>query len=253
MNRTPPAAVRRQLRAEVGFGCPVTGCGNPYLGYHHFDPPWSERPHHDPGGMVALCGEHHPKADAGAFTLDQLRDLKIRKAEVVEGSFDWRRDELLAVVGGNLYFETPKMVVFRGDPLIWFDRDDEGFLRLSLKMLSRSFESRLELDANDWRLLGAPSDFESPPSGRRIAVSYPNGDRLRVEFLSLKSKRKAAKRYPIFGRDTWAQLPFPLTAVELQMFVGGTRIAFGPTSTQLGGVQMTGCLTMRCGAGLSFD
>src|SRR5918912_315690 len=36
VNRTPPAAVRRELRREVGFGCPVPDCGNPYLYWHHF-------------------------------------------------------------------------------------------------------------------------------------------------------------------------------------------------------------------------
>ena len=73
VNRTPPPEVRRELRREVGFGCPVRDadgvrCGNPYLYYHHFDPPWATEEHHNPAGMIALCGEHHPKADAGTFT-----------------------------------------------------------------------------------------------------------------------------------------------------------------------------------------
>jgi hypothetical protein len=28
--------------------------------------------------MIALCRQHHDKADAGAFTRDQLRELKTR-------------------------------------------------------------------------------------------------------------------------------------------------------------------------------
>src|SRR5215211_7582447 len=76
VNRTPPIEVRRELRREVGFGCPVDGCGSPYLTWHHFDPPWKERQHHDVVGMVALCREHHDKADVGAFTRQQLRQLK---------------------------------------------------------------------------------------------------------------------------------------------------------------------------------
>jgi hypothetical protein len=37
--RRPYAHVVRQLRQEVGFRCPVDDCGNPYLTWHHFDPP----------------------------------------------------------------------------------------------------------------------------------------------------------------------------------------------------------------------
>jgi len=250
MDRTPPAEVRRQLRAEVGFGCPVPGCGNPYLAYHHFDPPWSVEQHHNPEGMIALCGEHHPKADAGAFTIAQLREFKNRRADVVQGAFDWRRQSLLAIVGGNLYFETPKIIVFRGSPLIWFDRDAYGDMLLSARMLSSSNEPRLWLDSNDWHLAGRPSHFESPPNGRRINVRYDNGDALRVEFLSMDSRKQAAVRHPHIRLDFWEEIPFPLTAVELQMDVGGTGVVLGPTITRIGGITITGGLTKNCGAGL---
>src|SRR4029079_15500764 len=105
MERTPPVDVRKQLRREVQFGCPVSGCANPYLEYHHFDPPWREKHHHNPEGMLALCAEHHRKADAGAFTVEQLREMKKESPNTVRGRFNWLRNELLAVVGGSFYFE----------------------------------------------------------------------------------------------------------------------------------------------------
>ena len=76
MDRTPPMEVRKLLRREVGFGCPVLNCGNPYLSWHHFGPPWREKQHHDPNGMIALCVEHHAKADAGTYTKEQLHSYK---------------------------------------------------------------------------------------------------------------------------------------------------------------------------------
>src|SRR5580693_411457 len=63
MTRTPPADIRRALRREVGFVCPVPGCTNPYLTRHHFDPIWRVREHHEPGGLIALCRDHHSQAD----------------------------------------------------------------------------------------------------------------------------------------------------------------------------------------------
>jgi hypothetical protein len=59
--------IRMALAEEVGFGCPVEGCGSPYLSWHHFDPPWSERQQHEPQGMIALCRTHHDMADVGTF------------------------------------------------------------------------------------------------------------------------------------------------------------------------------------------
>jgi hypothetical protein len=74
--RDPYRDVKRRLRREVGFTCPVEGCGNPYLTWHHFDPPWRVEHHHRPEGMIALCLEHAAQADNDAFTHDQLRALK---------------------------------------------------------------------------------------------------------------------------------------------------------------------------------
>jgi hypothetical protein len=145
------------------------------------------------------------------------------------------------------------MVVFRDKPLIWFERDEKGDLLLSAHMLTISGESRMWLDANDWHLAGVPSDFESPPSGKRIDVRYSNGDRLAVVFWELENEDDAANRYKHFQRDVWHELPFPLSAVELLMVVGGTSLEFGPTTTRLGGVTITGGLMKNCGAGLVFS
>jgi hypothetical protein len=221
--------------------------------YHHFDPPWAVKQHHEPAGMIALCAEHHAKADAGAFTIEQLRELKSHPARVVAGTFDWRRRELLAVVGGNLYFETPVIVQVHGAPLIWFERDDQRNLLLSVRMLSVSREPRLWLDNNDWHLEGPAVDLQSPPNGRLIRVQYPNGDSLRVEFLDLDSASVAATRYSHFQAAIWQEFAFPITAVELQMQVGGTPYYFGPTESRLGGMTMTGCVFKGNSVGLSLS
>src|SRR3954451_20998723 len=98
MSRTsPPLAVRRALRRESGFVCVVPDCDLPYLEWHHFDPPYTVRPHHEPDGMAALCPEHHRKADAGAYTVEQLHEFKrdaASRATMVMGSFDWLRSHV---------------------------------------------------------------------------------------------------------------------------------------------------------------
>jgi hypothetical protein len=252
VNRTPPAKIRKELRAEVGFGCPVDNCGNPYLEWHHFDPPWSEREHHDPAGMVALCAEHHKRADAGAFSTEQLRGFKEVKAPLVAGRVDWMRNDLLVVVGGNFYYETPIAVQFRDQPVVWLNRDEDGYLLLNLAMLTTAEDPRATMQDNFWVALGTPTDLESPPSGKRLKVVYDNQDRLGVEFFSFDSIDDVNGRYPGAHASTWG-ISFPITAVEVQMKVGGTEIEFGARSTTLGGMQMTNCFMSHCGAGVVID
>jgi hypothetical protein len=91
------------LRQAQGFVCAVPDCLNPYLYYHHFDPPWEERQHNEPDGMIGLCGEHHPKADADAFTRDQLREYKrdaVEHAGEIKGRFDWLRHKIMIASAG---------------------------------------------------------------------------------------------------------------------------------------------------------
>src|SRR5438093_427730 len=108
ISRTPPANVRRLLRSEVGFGCPVPACNSPYLSWHHFDPPWAIAHHHNPDGIVALCVQHHGAADGGAFTNQQLHAFKDRRyngrGTRLQGRLTWRRSRLFVIAGRNLWF-----------------------------------------------------------------------------------------------------------------------------------------------------
>lgn len=255
--RRPPTDVRRRLRQEVGFGCPVEGCGNPYLEYHHFDPPWEVERHHDPDRMVALCATHHAKA--GAWLVQDLRRLKRAARDQaaagarpgVIGRFDWMREDVLAVVGGNYYYETPKMVVFRDEPLIWFERDESNRLLLSMRMLTTSGQPRTSLDRNDWLLEGDPQDVDSPPNGSFLRVRYGNGDDVSIQFKEWRMQEKLEHAHPTTRRMR-DDLTFPLVTCEVNLAVGGTDLRFGPNSSHLGGITMTGGIMIRCGAGLAF-
>ena len=253
MDRKPPAEIRRALRREVGFGCPIPGCASPYLEWHHFDPPWREREHHELTGMIALCSDHHPKADAGAYTKAQLISFKSNpRRDEIEGRFDWLRNRLLAVVGGCFYYETLTVFEYRSTPIIWFRRDDDGHLLLNLKMLSKSVDERLLVEDSFWMAKGAPLDFECPPSGKLIHGKYPNGDEVRIEFFELGSVSDAAKRYPDARAEEWP-IEFPITAVEVQNQIGGTGLGFGPRWTKMPGFQIANSVSSHCGCGISLS
>jgi hypothetical protein len=263
MNRNPPADVRRILTREVGFCCPVPNCGSPYLEWHHFDPPWRVREHHEPSGMIALCSEHHPKADAGAFTVEQLHEFKLNGAKnhrEIKGKFDWFRNKLFLVAGSCFYYETLRVLEFRGEPSIWLRRDENGYLLLNIRMLSTSNEPRLFLEDNCWIEKGNPTVFECPPSGKLIHAKYSNGDELRVEFIELPSQIEAEKRYPLATFDLWnartshpdMRFQFPITAIEVTNNIAGTRISFSPKRTTMGGITIQGGFFNHCGCAFSI-
>lgn len=249
MTRKPPTAVIKQLRQEVGFGCPIPECGNPYLEWHHFDPLWSVEQHHNAQGMIALCAEHHKKADNGAYTDTQLAAFKRNKVdpELICGRFDWRRNKLLVVVGGNYYYETPRALVIDGHDVVATTRDEGGYLLLNVEMISLSNEARARLVENCWENIGSPVDLVCPPSGKDLDIRYSNGDRLAIHFYVLDDSIKFQER---FSFAPYEDLVFPLTVAEVNCEIGGTDIKLGPKGTSIATNQFIGNFMANCGAGL---
>jgi hypothetical protein len=183
--------------------------------------------------MIALCAEHHAKA--AAWTVEDCRAMKAVPADrpEVRGRFEWMREDVLAVIGGGLYYETPNMVVFRGTPIIWFERDDRRRLLLNFRMLTASGQPRASLENNDWIIRGDPADVESPPNGSWLRVRYGNGDDLSIRFREWEDIATLGQVYSR-AHELVQALRFPLVTAEIAFEVGGTDIRFGPTGTRLG-------------------
>lgn len=255
---SPPIDVVRALRREVGFACPVAGCGSPFLTWHHFDPPWSVRQHFEAAGMIALCREHHDKADVGAFTVEQLRSLKVGAGGRVppSGRLDWMRQKLLIATGGCYYYRVDcTLFQFRGSDLITLSRDEDGCVRASAFLPSRPGQARLKMFENVFFDIGDVSDFECPPSGRLIDARYADGDRLRIEFREVRTDQDATGRYPGIGSRLLSQIAFPFTAVELTLVTLGGHVCYSPTEGSIGGFSLAGnsFVNVEAGAIISVD
>jgi hypothetical protein len=184
ISRTPPSSVRRKLRQEVYFGCPVQGCGSPYLSWHHFDPPWTEKKHHNVNGMIALCLQHHKEADGGAFTKQQLRQMKSspylkRVGGLPAGRFNWKREQLLVVAGGNYYLEAESILRVNDHRIVWLSKDKEGCEQLNLDIRRADGSKLVSMLHNDWEIHTSIDDLECPPSGNSLSL------RLKGEGVSL--------------------------------------------------------------------
>src|SRR5690348_11349782 len=150
LSRTTPSPVRRHLRREVGFICPIDGCRSPYLSYHHFDPPWEEHQHHEPSGMIALCLQHHKEADTGAFTRDQLRAFKRRRnADAVAGRNNWSRNNTLFFAGSNVLYNCPILLQINRKRVAWLKRHGEHD-KINLDLRSPDGQRVFTMVDNDW-------------------------------------------------------------------------------------------------------
>lgn len=236
--RDPYRDVKKQLRREVGFGCPVADCGSPYLTWHHFDPTWRMEHHHRPEGMIALCLEHAAQADNGAFTDDQLRELKLggsAHSGAVHGRFEWLRQDVLVRVGGSFYYQTPVIFQLGSVPCIWLSRDDRDHLMINFRMPTTSGRARAAIIDNFWSIPRDVEEILCPPMGRLIEVAYRNGDKFRAEFFNMADAGALKARYPKANVEGWElDIPFPITVVEVWETAIGTPIQFGPNDSRIG-------------------
>jgi hypothetical protein len=279
VNREPPAAIRTALAEEAGFGCPVDGCGSPYLTWHHFDPPWSVREHHEPGGMIALCRDHHPEANAGAFSNDDLHELKRtgrEKARLLGARFNWMREQLLVRVGSVFYYETPIAIRIGERPIVWFNRNEANRVPVNLSMPSASGDPRLEMRDNFWLTEGTNlRALNCPPSGKVVQTRYANDDLLRIEFRNIGSLEELDRRYqpkrPKTRRRSERLIPeesatsssyadpvkrdgitFPIAVAEITMRLPGTGLQFSANKTGLGTSAIYGGWMSHCGVGIQI-
>lgn len=195
-NRNIPDPIRRELRREVNWGCPITDCGNPFLSYHHFSPlfrQFKENTEHNPEGIIALCLSHAGEADGGVFTDEQLRALKRQpflKGEKVEGRTNWLRRDVVIRAGTNLFVNVPTFLEIDGKPVIWFTRNSQGELELSMNIGDNKGRPIFVMDRNDWLVSGPIDDLEAKPRARDIVIrSRHRGFSLSLEFQDLTQDR----------------------------------------------------------------
>jgi hypothetical protein len=206
--------------------------------------------------MIALCLDHASRADAGAYTDDQIREMKRTGRQhslAIEGQFDWMRRDLLAVIGGNFYYKTPVVLQIGARPCIWFGQDQDGYLLVNFWMPTIVGQPRAQIVENGWIVPPGVADVECPPNGRRLKVWYPDGDRLSIEFFELADPQSLIERYPN-AKIRWAdRVTFPTTGVEIAERAVGTPIELGPRETRVGGIIMRDSFSGNNHVGVHID
>lgn len=173
MNRTPPKSVQELLRQEVNFGCPVSGCGIPYLTWHHFDPPWRDEKHHNPEGMIALCAKDAELADGGRWTKQELRQMKKNPfvtSDRISEYYGYLRKNVVCMIG-NVAYNVKNALEICGERIIGFEIDDKGYNRLNLLIRNRDGVPILEMKNNFWTAVGRKLfDLRCSPQGKELEI-----------------------------------------------------------------------------------
>jgi hypothetical protein len=191
MKRKPPSKVIRNLRQEVGFACPV--CASPFLTWHHFDPPWRERQHHNPAGMIALCPEHAAHADGGHWTVKQLRQLKrpLNLNERVTAAWPWKPEKAVFMLGNSYYVGERALLGINGRRILGASRYSPPGFNYSTVMLSVSLQDNkgrpvLTLEDNFLSFHSAHLlEVLCPPQARSLEVKSNSGERLKLQHKRL--------------------------------------------------------------------
>jgi len=169
--------VKRLLRQEVAFGCPMPGCRKPFLTYHHFDPPWKVKHHWDPDGIIALCLDHHQEADH--YTKDRLRKLKQASYSVddVKGQFPQWEGQFLVRCGGIYVAGSKSVLQMGGEDIIVLESGVENLLFLSFYLESQDGETVAVMQDNVFDLGPAePYDVKMTNNKTEIEVWFAERD-----------------------------------------------------------------------------
>ena len=173
MNRTPPKQIREFLRKEVNYGCPVQSCGSPYLTWHHFDPPWAEKNHHNTRGMIALCAEHAAQADGGRFTKDQLVEMKKNpyvSLDKISDFYGYLRRNVVCIIG-NIAYNVESVLEINGEKVISFRVDEEGYNRLNLMIRDSEGKPILTMEDNYWTAISRDIfDLSCSAQGKLLGI-----------------------------------------------------------------------------------
>ena len=226
-----PAAVKRQLRQESGFGC--CHCGHPFIQFHHIIP-YAEDPHMRPEDMMAVCGQCHYLLTVGAISETEQRNWKSRPKNVVDncvlGTLYVTTEKLRVQFGSGLAVNTPSLLsIDENQDIVRIERSDDNRILVSAYIQDDNGDCVGIINKNEWQAVPEKIwDFETFPK-RAIVRSAPRKISFEVD----------CRGEDIFLRGEW--------------YFGGLRVSFSPSQCLVGGASLIGSHVEDCGGFLHVE
>ncbi len=198
VSRTPPKKIIEKLLKEVNFGCPIPGCGSPFLTIHHFDPPWSQKHSHNPDGMIALCPEHHNMADIGIYTKEQLRYFKKHPyvQDKLKVKWPWDPEKIVFRMGGSILFGSRAALTLESNKILEVKKK---FIP-SLNRATFSFNMNIPNKKGDFMIKMIDNYLSAPIHNLKLLKFSTKGHVFKIEhedgtYLNLNFKRNSLNEF----------------------------------------------------------
>jgi hypothetical protein len=141
--------------------------------------------------MIALCSTCHRHADGGAYTKEQLHQLKKKSpTEPPKGAVPWKTHSAFITWGGN-YFLTNKSKVYlirvAGQELFALRLDDSGYMSINVSIWDKNNKMVLKIERNDILTdMNHLGDLECTAQAKEIRVQSKQND----AHINLRFDRK---------------------------------------------------------------
>lgn len=190
LSRYPPSNVREILRFETGFVCAIPSCNIPFLEFDHFDPEWKVEPHHEPGGMIALCPNHHAQARTNWTVQDFIEFKKNgrKNAKKFEHKLEYLKRNLCARIGSNYWNSNGNHILSIDQlPVLWFNRSSGNRKMINLVIRDKDLNVRFRIRDNVLMVKNNVFDIECTPNGKSFKIRFQDGSNFRMWFKKQKT------------------------------------------------------------------
>lgn len=181
-----PESMRRQLRKEVNFACPI--CGSIPLQCHHI----LSRCVNNPSHMIMLCGRCHDNVTKGGITEEELYELKERLKSVkrtpVRGKLAVGTNVTIVKLGGTFFENFPIPLMVDDVPLIKIGVSS-GNVLFSAFFFGPKDELIAKVEENEWIILEEVKDIDRiwniKQEEKKLKILYkPRGHNIGLEISS---------------------------------------------------------------------
>ncbi|MFC4557847.1 HNH endonuclease [Virgibacillus kekensis] len=178
-----PLPLKRKVRKAAYFRCII--CGNPIIEYHHIVP-FHRVKEHSSDNLVALCPEHHHRADCGEIPLGSINKFRENpfnrdKNHISKDFFLSNYSALRTRVGSNVYIRTPKILIVDNQSLITITPDNDDNALLNAKFYDSKDMLVAEIKDNEWFAYQTPKLWDISYSPGHLKINRSKGDIL-MEF-----------------------------------------------------------------------
>jgi hypothetical protein len=225
-SRNIPAAIKREVRQQCGFGCVI--CGNPIIQYHHINP-WAEVREHTADNIVAVCPTHH--TETIGMTKELVREFK---ASPINLKFGQTSPKLLRITSnefvvtmGTVTYETQFSerlpvtipVILDDAPMIIVKRI-ESLTLLSLAVYSEQNQPLLIIQDNE--IVHSTEVWDSQFVGNKVTLHGARSKKI-IEFTYHPDQPGLSISRGEFFFNNWKVIIHASGDLEFSHPVAGTR------------------------------